>query len=194
MTKQEVRKIYLGKREKMGEAEYERFCRMIIENLFNHGSLGTLSTLHTYLAVVEKKEPDTWPILDRLKRESPHVRIVVPKMQGDELEHFYYEGLQQLDQNQYGIFEPMHGTAVELDRIDAVIVPLLAADKQGNRLGYGRGFYDRFLSRCNKQCKKIGLSLFNLEESIPTDAWDVKLDMIITPFAAIKPSQQLASV
>ena len=165
---------------------------MIIENLFNNANLGTLATLHTYLAVVEKKEPDTWPILDRLKRESPHVRIVVPKMAGNELEHYYYEGLQQLDQNQYGIFEPTHGTPVEMDRLDAVIVPLLVADKQGNRLGYGRGFYDRFLSQCSPSCKKIGLSLFNLEDKIATDDWDVKLDLMITPFGAVKPGSQPA--
>lgn len=192
MTKQELRKIYLGKREKMGESEYERLSRMIIENLFNHGGLGTLSTLHTYLAVVEKKEPDTWPVLDRLKRESPHVRIVVPKMAGEELEHYYYEGLQQLDQNQFGIFEPTHGTPVELDRIDAVIVPLLVADKAGHRLGYGRGYYDRFLKQCSTNCKKIGLSLFALEEKVPTDDWDVKLDLLITPFGAFKPALAVA--
>jgi 5-formyltetrahydrofolate cyclo-ligase len=187
MTKQELRKIYLGKREKMGESEYERFCRMITENLFNHGNLATASTIHTYLAVVEKREPDTWPILDRLKRESPHIRIVVPKMAGNELEHYYYEGLHQLDQNQYGIFEPTHGTTTDLSRIDVVIVPLLIADKEGHRLGYGRGYYDRFLSQCNPNCKKIGLSLFNLEDKVPADDWDVKLDLIITPFGAVKP-------
>lgn len=187
MTKQELRKIYLGKRDKLSESEYERLCRMIIENLFNHGNLAAVTTLHTYLAVIERKEPDTWPILDRLKRESPHIRIAVPKMVGNELEHYYYEGLQQLDQNEFGIFEPTNGTITDIDRIDAVVVPLLVADKMGNRLGYGRGFYDRFLSRCSTNCKKIGLSLFSLEEKVPTDEWDVKLDLMITPFGASKP-------
>ena len=186
MTKQELRKIYLGKRDKLGESEYERFCRMIIQNLFNHCSLGTATVIHTYLAVVEKKEVDTWPMLDRLKRENPHVRTAVPKMVDDELEHYFYEDLHQLDQNAYGIFEPTHGTPVSLDRIDMVIVPLLIADKKGHRLGYGRGFYDRFLSQLSPNCKKIGLSLFNLEESIPTDEWDVPLDMVVTPFGVVK--------
>src|SRR5436190_17191550 len=115
MTKQELRKIYLAKREKLSESEYERLCRMIVENLFNKGNIGTVSTVHVYLAVVEKREPDTWPILDRLKRESPHIRVVVPKMVGNELEHYYYEGLHQLEQNQFGIFEPTHGTPTDLD-------------------------------------------------------------------------------
>ena len=187
MTKQELRKIYLGKREKLSESEYDRLCRMIIENLFNKGNIASVSTLHTYLAVVEKKEPDTWPLLDRLKRESPHIRIAVPKMVGNELEHYYYEGLHQLDQNSFGIFEPTHGTHTDLDRIDTVVVPLLVADKEGNRLGYGRGFYDRFLSQLSPSCRKIGLSLFNLEDKVPTDEWDVKLDLMITPFAAVTP-------
>ena len=188
MTKQELRKIYLDKRDKMGESEYERFCRMIIQNFFNHCVPGAASTLHTYLAVVEKREVDTWPILDRLKRESPHVRIVVPKMAGDDLGHYYYEGLHQLDQNQYGIFEPTHGTPVDLSRIEMVVVPLLTADKKGHRLGYGRGYYDRFLTQLSPSCKKIGLSLFNLEDNIPTDEWDVPLDMMVTPFGIVKAS------
>jgi len=187
MTKQELRKIYLGKRDKLGESEYERYCKMIVQNFFNHGNVASISTLHIYLAIVEKKEADTWPILDRLKRENPHIRIAVPKISGNELEHYYYEGLHQLDQNHFGIFEPTHGTPVSLDRIDAVIVPVLVADKQGNRLGYGRGYYDRFLSQCPPNCRKIGLSLFNLEDQVPVDDWDVKLDLVITPFGAMKP-------
>jgi 5-formyltetrahydrofolate cyclo-ligase len=186
MTKQELRKIYLGKREKLSESEYERLCRMITENFFNKGGIASINTLHIYLAVVEKKEANTWPILDRLKKEHPHIRIVVPKIAGDTLEHFYYEGLQQLDQNSFGIFEPTHGTPCDLDRIDTVVVPLLTADKSGNRLGYGRGFYDKFLSQCPSACRKIGLSLFNLEDKIPVDDWDAKLDLVITPFGAVK--------
>lgn len=187
MTKQELRKIYLGKRDKLGESEYERFCRMIIQNFFNHCTPATVNTLHTYLAVVEKKEVDTWPILDRLKRECPHVRVAVPKMVGQDLEHYYYEGLHQLDQNQFGIFEPTHGTPVDLSRIELVIVPLLTADKKGHRLGYGRGYYDRFLAQLPSNCKKIGFSLFNVEDSIPTDDWDMPLDMVVTPFGIVKP-------
>lgn len=186
MTKQELRKIYLGKRGRLSESEYERLCKMIVQNFFNHGNIASINTLHIYLAVIEKKEADTWPILDRLKRESPHIRISVPKINGPELEHFYYEGLHQLDQNSYGIFEPTHGTPTDLNRIDAVVVPLLVADKSGNRLGYGRGFYDRFLAQCPAQCRKIGLSLFTLEDKVPVDDWDVKLDLVITPFGAVK--------
>ena len=193
MSKQELRKLYLGKRDKLSESEYERLCRMIVENFFRHGQLTSVNTLHTYLAVIEKKEVDTWPILDRLKRESPHIRIAVPKMNGQELEHFLYEGLHQLDQNSYGIFEPIQGIPTDLSRIDTVIVPLLVADKSGHRLGYGRGYYDRFLSQCPPNCRKIGLSLFNLEDKIPADAWDVKLDMVITPFKAVTFVRELVS-
>lgn len=185
MTKEELRNIYLAKREKLSESEYDRLCKMIIGNFFNHGSIASINTLHIYLAMIEKKEADTWPVLDRLKRESPHIKIVVPKMAGFELEHYYFEGFHQLDQNSYGIFEPTHGTPCDLDRIDTVVVPLLVADKSGHRLGYGRGFYDRFLSACPPNCRKIGFSLFNLEDKIPVDDWDVKLNMVITPFKAI---------
>lgn len=186
MSKDEIRNLYLGKRQKLNEAEYHRLCRMAIENFFLHGNLGLVNTLHLYLAVIEKKEADTWPIIDRLKRESPHIRIVIPKMAGRNLEHYYFEGLHQLDQNPFGIFEPTHGTPTDLERLDAVVVPLLAADKQGNRVGYGRGYYDRFLKDCPSQCRKIGLSLFGLEDKIDADEWDVKLDMVVTPFGVFR--------
>ncbi|MGC4022748.1 MAG: 5-formyltetrahydrofolate cyclo-ligase, partial [Cyclobacteriaceae bacterium] len=68
------------------------------------------------------------------------------------------------------------------EKIDIVIVPLLAFDAAGNRVGYGKGFYDQFLKTCRKDCKKIGLSLFEASQDlISNEEHDVKLDYAITP-------------
>ena len=60
-------------------------------------------------------------------------------------------------------------------------MPLLTYDLQGNRIGYGKGYYDRFLAQCDSECCFIGLSFFPPEERIPTEKTDIKLQYCITP-------------
>lgn len=86
--------------------------------------------------------------------------------------------------NRHGIEEPNPETSqpIDIQDIDAVLVPLLAFDRQGQRVGYGGGYYDRFLSQCRPDTLKIGLSHFEpIEEIEDVDEWDVKLDLCITP-------------
>ncbi|MEY2811910.1 MAG: hypothetical protein RI991_905, partial [Bacteroidota bacterium] len=84
--------------------------------------------------------------------------------------------------NQYGIPEPTAGIEVTSDMIDVVVVPLLAFDKKGNRVGYGKGYYDRFLASCRNDVITIGLSFFPPVLSIDDiDFFDKKLDFCITP-------------
>lgn len=78
--------------------------------------------------------------------------------------------------------EPLDGIEISPLKIDVVFIPLLAFDKKGNRIGYGKGFYDQFLSDCKADVIKIGLSFFEAEEAI-TDVYkdDVPLDYCVTP-------------
>jgi len=81
-----------------------------------------------------------------------------------------------------GIPEPQNGLTVPPSEIEVVFIPLLAYDKKGHRVGYGKGFYDRFLSKCKPNTLKIGLSLFEPEEKIEgLDATDIPLDYCVTP-------------
>jgi 5-formyltetrahydrofolate cyclo-ligase len=88
----------------------------------------------------------------------------------------------RIKKNAYNIPEPVDGIEVPSHKIDVVFVPLLAFDKKGHRVGYGKGFYDKFLSECKPDVIKIGLSFFDPEELI-TDVFegDVKLDYCVTP-------------
>ena len=88
----------------------------------------------------------------------------------------------KIKKNEYNIPEPVDGIEVPSTKIDVVFVPLLAFDKKGHRVGYGKGFYDKFLSECKPDAIKIGLSFFEPEELI-TDVFesDVKLDYCVTP-------------
>ena len=86
----------------------------------------------------------------------------------------------KIKKNEYNIPEPVNGLNVPTEMIDVVFVPLLAYDKQGNRVGYGKGFYDKFLSECKSNVVKIGFSFFEPEEIIE-DVFenDVKLDFCV---------------
>jgi 5-formyltetrahydrofolate cyclo-ligase len=98
------------------------------------------------------------------------------------MENIFFEGLHQLEKNGWGISEPKQGVPTPSEKIDLVIVPLLAFDKQGHRVGYGKGFYDRFLKECRPDCQKVGLSMFDPEnQSIETNEHDVLLSLCITP-------------
>ena len=184
MTKQELRQHYLQKRQALSEAQYAQLNFQLYQNFFSAIDLSFVKVLHTFLSILSKKEVDTWLIIDRIRREYPHIRISIPKVNGKtgELENFYFEGLHQLATNEWGIQEPKQGTPTESEKIDLVLVPLLAFDQFGHRVGYGKGYYDKFLIKCRSDCKKIGLSLFTVEDKIAdTNNSDIALDQCITP-------------
>jgi 5-formyltetrahydrofolate cyclo-ligase len=183
MTKQELRKIYLEKRQALSEADYAQFTFKIYQNFFATIDLSFVKVLHSFLPITSKNEPDTWLIIDRIRREFPHVRISIPKVNNKtgELENLYFEGLHQLATNAWGIQEPKQGIPTESEKIDMVLVPLLVFDEEGHRVGYGKGYYDRFLKTCSDKTQKIGISLFPPVQKIPSEDYDVKLNGVITP-------------
>jgi 5-formyltetrahydrofolate cyclo-ligase len=188
MTKRELRKLYLQKREALSEAKYGQLTFQLYQNFFSSIDLSFIKVLHTFLPIAAKKEVDTWLIIDRIKREFPHIRISIPKVnsQTGVFDSFYFEGLHQLTTNEWGIQEPKQGIPTEPEKVDLVLIPLLAYDKKGHRVGYGKGFYDKFLATCRPDCKKIGLSLFEAQEKIAdVKDFDVQMDHCITPHAVI---------
>ena len=184
MTKQELRQLYLQKRMMLSEAEYGQLIFRLYQNFFSNLDLSFIKILHTFLPITSKKEVDTWLIIDRIKREFPHIRISIPKVNSKTgvFDSFYFEGLHQLVTNSWGIQEPKQGIPTEPEKIDLVLIPLLAYDRKGHRVGYGKGYYDKFLATCRPDCKKIGLSLFEAEEKIKdVSDFDIRLDHCITP-------------
>lgn len=166
------------------DAEYHRLCQQLCDQFFQAVALSGVHVLHTFLPIRKNREVDTWLIVDRLRREFPDIHVSIPRINNhtSELEHYYYEGPEQLANNTWEIPEPVKGVPTPVEKIDAVVVPLLAFDKQGHRLGYGRGFYDRFLAKCRPDCLKVGLSFFEMEEKINgISEKDVPLDLIVTP-------------
>ena len=184
MTKKELRKIYLKKRMDLSDGQYEQLNRELSDHFFKAVRLSGINVLHTFLPIKRTREVNTWHIIERIKKGYPHVKVSVPKInnQTSELEHYFLESPDQLKNNTWEIPEPVYGIPTSTDKIDAVLVPLLAFDKLGHRLGYGRGFYDRFLAGCRPDCLKIGLSFFESEEKIDgINEKDIPLDLIVTP-------------
>ena len=182
MTKEEARKQFLQKRQALTEAEYHQLNLQLYHQFFTQLDLSFIKCLHIFIPIENKREPDTWPIIDRIRREFPHVRISVPKIVDGTLENIYFEGLHQLKKNKWGVLEPQQGVPTPTEKIDMVVVPLLAFDMQGNRVGYGKGFYDKLLGACRTDCKKVGLSLFDPVDRIEdVQASDIKLSGCVTP-------------
>jgi 5-formyltetrahydrofolate cyclo-ligase len=184
MTKQELRKIYLSKRLSLSDSEYRNLSELIAENFFAQVDLSQVQVLHTFLPIEKNKEPDTWLIIARLRKEFPAINISIPRIntQTSLLDNFYYEGPDQLEKNTWGIPEPKHGLPTPNEKINAVLVPLLAIDQAGHRVGYGRGFYDKFLSQCPPSVMKIGLSFFPPVEKIKdVHQHDYTLTHAVTP-------------
>jgi len=183
MTKPELRKKYLTRRMLLTDDDYRTACDAIAAQFFRTVDLTGIHVVHSYLPIEKNKEPDTWLIINLIEERYPDIRISVPKINPDgTMTSYYYEGPYQLRESPFGIPEPTGGVITPPDVIDILIVPLLVFDKQGYRVGYGKGFYDRFLRHCKSTSKRVGLSLFPPEERIDDAAeFDQRMNMVITP-------------
>ena len=183
MTKKELRALYLKKRLSLSQPELAELNQKLCNNFFKHIDLSKVKVFHTFLPLAQKNEPNTWLIINEVKKRFSEIRISIPKinMEGI-LENYYFESAAQLETSAWGIPEPKYGQLTPPAEIDFVVIPLLAYDKHGHRVGYGKGHYDRFLKTCRKDCQKIGLSLFLAEEKID-DVFegDELLHQVITP-------------
>jgi len=184
MTKSGLRKIYLDKQKSLSDWERNEKSRRIADRFFENFDLENIRFLHVFLAIEKNREVETSFIYKRLWRDFPEITTVVSRVdfQTMTLENLPFTAETRLVCNRWHIFEPTDGELIEIEKIDAVLVPLLCFDERGFRVGYGKGFYDKFLSECREDCLKIGLSYFApVAEIADAQSFDVKLDCCITP-------------
>ncbi|RAJ79973.1 5-formyltetrahydrofolate cyclo-ligase [Chitinophaga dinghuensis] len=182
-TKKDIRKQFLEQRLNLDEPTATRLNSALQANVLKLNFSG-LQYIHVFLPILEKKEADTWPIIEALRTQYPQLRWVLSRsdMQTATMTHFLWEQDTPLVKNSYGITEPAAGETVTPPQIDLVFVPLLAFDHTGHRVGYGKGMYDRFLQECRPDVQTIGLSLFEPIREIPdTNAGDIALQTVVTP-------------
>lgn len=181
MKKSDLRIKYKGLRAALSENEIEEMSIAIANSLLTL-TIWNKTYFHIFLPINEQKEVNTEFILHLLSGKDKEILISKSDFATKRMTHFLLTDNTKIKKNEYNIPEPVDGIEVPTNKIEVIFIPLLAFDKKGNRVGYGKGFYDKFLSGCKTETIKIGLSFFEPEELI-TDVFeeDVKLDYCVTP-------------
>jgi 5-formyltetrahydrofolate cyclo-ligase len=183
MLKKEARKIFRQKRAAVASNEKMKLDDLLLIE-FQKLPLPFLSTVFSFYPVEENNEPDTFSITRYLQFKNPGLQIAYPKTNFSDhsMQAIICEEDSLFENNSFFIPEPIACESLDPALIDMVLVPLLAFDEKGYRVGYGKGFYDRFLQQCKKDCIKIGLSYFDPIDTIKdADEFDVPLNFCITP-------------
>lgn len=184
MLKAELRKNYLTKQRSLSAIERLEKSQQISDRFFQEFTLENIQMLHVFLPIEKNNEIETKFVYEKFWHEFPQLKTIIPRVNFDsgEIENVEFTSETQLFLNKWQILEPTENDLVEAQNIDAVLVPLLCFDKKGFRVGYGKGFYDKFLKNCRTDCQKIGLSYFPpIEEISDTNLYDVTLDYCVTP-------------
>ena len=186
MNKKQLRLKYKELRNQLSKDEIDKKSVAIANQLLQL-DIWDKMYYHVFLTSTKKNEVETKPIIKIL--QSRNKKIVVSKSDFDTyiMKHFLLNDATLVIENKFKIPEPQNGIEVLDDKIEVVFVPLLAFDIFGNRVGFGKGFYDIFLSKCTPETIKIGLSFFEAEQFIE-DVFetDIKLDYCITPLQVYK--------
>lgn len=184
MDKTTLRKEYLEKRKSLSRSQYWSLNDGLIEEI-KKVFWQDYKLVHIFLPINKNNEIDTFSVIEYFNKEHPKLEIVLPRTNFDDLsiENVLFDPIHTiLGRNKLDIPEPIHGEVISPKEVDAIFLPLLAFDKRGNRVGYGKGFYDRFLTRCRPDIKKIGLSLFDPIDKIEDlNKYDISMDMCLTP-------------
>lgn len=181
MDKSALRKFYSDKRRELSPGELARRSEQVIEAALSSFPLAQ-KTISLFLPIERKKEINTYTLWEKLMAMDAQVAVPKVNQNKSDLKHLLLTNHQQLETTDLGIPEPKSGKVIAAHKIDVVFVPLLAFDETGNRIGYGGGFYDRFLKKCNAQCVFIGLSVFGPTKTlIEAEAHDIPLNACVTP-------------
>ena len=187
VTKSVLRRATLAQRQTLSTTEVAHLSTRLREQLFRHFPVSDWRWLHVFLPIERRNEPDTWEIIRWIWGEELPVRLAVPVVQPDgfSLRHYELTPDTLLIPNHWGIAEPgPDAPEISAKLLDAVLVPLLACDRAGHRVGYGGGYYDRFLAQCRPGTAFIGLSLLDdepVELIEDVQATDIPLTALIAP-------------
>lgn len=183
MKKKEIRKTYSNLRNEITKEQIEVYSNKISSIFFENFNLDNVNNIHIFIPIKNKKEINTWKIIHQIWELFPHIQICVPRIIGSEndMENVCINSKTKFITNNWGIDEPISENTIGTNKIDLVLIPLLAVDKNGNRVGYGKGFYDKMLQKSKPEIIKIGLSFFDIleEDIVDVNEFDIPLDYLI---------------
>lgn len=182
MEKTLLRKLYKKKRKALSENEITTLQESIYKQVYEY-DFSEIKNVHIFLPIEKQKEIDTYPIINFLRKKGKKIIISKSDFSTNTLKHFVFEENTKLITSVYGIPEPEEALEINAKEIDLVFVPLLISDTENYRVGYGKGFYDRFLASCSVSVKTIGLNFFEPILRIENkDKYDIPLDVIVFPY------------
>ena len=183
MLKKQIRRHYNKQRADLSYSQKIKWDDLILIN-FQTIDFPFLEFVLSFYPMENKNEVNTFLLTDYLHFKNPSLQICYPKT---DFKHHTMQAIAcgvdtAFEGNSFNILEPVTGEMVATDKIDLVVVPLLICDLEGNRVGFGKGFYDRYLKECREDCIKVGVSYFEPVDKIDdTHEYDVPLDFCITP-------------
>ena len=181
MTKSELRKKYKAIRRDLSQNQIEDLS-IDIANQALKLPIWNYSFYHLFLSIEKHHEVNTEYLLNILSGKDKNIVVSKSNFETFDMANYLLTDSTKIKLNDWGIPEPIEGIAIEHSKIDVVFIPLLAFDQAGHRVGYGKGFYDKFLFECREETIKVGLSFFESEVSIEDVSFqDVKLDYCVTP-------------
>jgi len=183
MKKAEAREIYKRRRKELTDAERSKLDDLMLIQ-FQKVELPDVHHLLSFWPIEENNEPNTHLFNEYLEFKNPAIKFLYPKsdFEKQEIEAIEVDADTAFNKNAWNIHEPMDGVVTDAGIIDLVFVPLLIVDKLGYRIGYGKGFYDKYLPHCRPDCLKVGFCYFEpIEEIEGTHEFDVPLNLCITP-------------
>ncbi|MCT4579848.1 MAG: 5-formyltetrahydrofolate cyclo-ligase [Flavobacteriales bacterium] len=182
MDKKTIRAHFKAQRKQLNPLTTKRLSKEIFKLLISDFELKN-RVIHTFFSAKSLKEIEMSPINEFLFLNAKKVATSITQFTPLSLTHSEVNKTTSFTLDRYNIPIPKEVIPIEINEIDVVLIPLLAFDQNGNRLGYGKGLYDSFLKDCRSDCLKIGLSFFDVFSSeIPSEQHDIKLDYCITPY------------
>lgn len=175
MNKQELRRAIRERKRAMTEEEIVERSNALAEKFYNSPAYQAASTIYGYLPY--NQEVRTIPMLQRALDEGK--RVAVPKVYGEEMRFIYLEDLTQVSKGYAGIPEPIADAPVAEDKQALVLMPGLAFDPQGHRIGYGGGFYDRFLAQEPHHPTLALCYEFQMQAHLDTEEFDIPVDTVL---------------
>ena len=181
MKKQELRALYKQKRNNLTEIQIKGLQENIYQQIYNL-DLSTVKNVHLFLSMPKFKEIDTTPLVTYFRNKNKRIVVSKCNFKDNTLSHFYLEKDTVLSSNKFGVLEPVAAELVEENKLDLIFIPMLISDDKKFRVGYGKGFYDRFLLNCRKDAKFIGLNFFPPITAIEDkNEFDIPLHQVIYP-------------
>jgi 5-formyltetrahydrofolate cyclo-ligase len=180
MLKAELRKKYTQKRKALSTDEAFLLSEKIFENFIHYFNPQEGEKVHVFIPILARNEIDTQIFIHYFLANN--IRVYVPKIVDDKLINIEIFEDTVFETSRWGISEPVSNEDSDENNFQYVITPLLYCDRKGNRVGYGKGFYDGLFRNVSTDTKKIGVNYFDPDEYVD-DVWenDIPVDYLVTP-------------